>query len=118
MFCTDAAVKLGRPFVDKWLNGGKQGWILCRGGDVKVKVTVTYEKREIEGESRTEDLPTDSSSIYSLTYVSVSHHTSGPVSQMLPHVCHQLVDPLHRKGDVVLVGEAIVSQRLCDTFTH
>lgn len=53
-----------------------------------------------------------------LTYVSVSHHTFGPVSQMLPHVCHQLVDPFHWKGDVILVGEAIMSQCLSDTFTQ
>lgn len=53
-----------------------------------------------------------------LTYVSVSHHTFGLVSQMLPHVCHQLVDPFHWKGDVILVGEAIVSQCLSDTFTQ
>lgn len=53
-----------------------------------------------------------------LTNMSVSHHALGPVPQVLPHVCHQLVDPLHWKWNVVLVVEAVVSQCLGDTFTH
>lgn len=42
MFCADAALKFGRPFVDERLNGRQQGGILCRRGDIKVEVAVTY----------------------------------------------------------------------------
>lgn len=53
-----------------------------------------------------------------LTHVSVSHHALGPASQVRPHVGHQLVELLHRKGHVVLVGVAVVRQRLRDAFAH
>lgn len=50
--------------------------------------------------------------------MSVSHHALGAALETLPHVRHQLVELLHRKGDVVLVSVAVVCQRLCDAFTQ
>ncbi|TNN78737.1 hypothetical protein EYF80_010907 [Liparis tanakae] len=72
---TDAAATAGRPLVDEGLDGGEKSGIL--GGRVFASP--------------------------GLTDVSVSHHTLGSAPQVLPHVRHQLVDPLHRKRDVVLI---------------
>lgn len=52
------------------------------------------------------------------TDVSVAHHALGAAAQVLPHVRHQLVDALDGQRDVVLVGEAVVSERLGDALAH
>lgn len=56
--------------------------------------------------------------MFGLAHVSVSQHALGAALQMLPRVRNQLVQLLHRKGDVVLVRAAIVSQRLRDAFAQ
>lgn len=42
MFCADAAVEPGGPFVNERLDGSQQGGVFGRRRDVQVEVAVTY----------------------------------------------------------------------------
>lgn len=55
MFGADAAAALGRPLVDKGLDGGQEGGVFGRGGDVQVEVPVSWKSNEgsMEGTTRT-----------------------------------------------------------------
>lgn len=41
MFGADTTPTPGRPLVDKWLDGGKEGGVFGLRGDVKVEVSIS-----------------------------------------------------------------------------
>lgn len=101
MLCADAALETGRPLIDKGFDGGQEVGVFGRRGDVQVEVTITWWERTHTASGTHTHTHTHASGTrahtHSLTNVSVSHHTLGPVSQVFSHICDQLVDPFHRK---------------------
>ena len=51
-----------------------------------------------------------------LTKVAIAHHVLGVRAEAGAQVSHDVVEPLHGEGEVVLVHVAIPAQRLCDPF--
>lgn len=99
MLCADAALETGRPLIDKGFDGGQEVGVFGRRGDVQVEVTITWWERThtASGTHTHTHASGTRAHTHSLTNVSVSHHTLGPVSQVFSHICEQLVDPFHRK---------------------
>lgn len=50
--------------------------------------------------------------------MSVSHHILGSVSKMISHVGDQLVDLVHGKRDVILVGKPIMGEGLSHSLSQ